>query len=450
MKKVGFVSLGCPKNLVDSEVMMGQLAEAGYQITNSADDADTVVVNTCGFIESAKQESIDAILEATSLKAEGKAKRVVVAGCLVERYRDDLVKELPEVDAFIGTSQVNEILKAADEQFDAKALTITPIGNKSSTYLYDENTPRLRATRSHTAFIKIAEGCDRPCAFCSIPAMRGSFRSRRFGSIVEEARSLAKQGVREVVLIAQDSSRYGEDLGEVDALAALIRALGEIEELEWVRVMYAYPTHISDAFLSAIAETPKAVKYLDMPLQHASRNVLKLMKRGGTRESLERLIARVREKVPGIAIRTTFITGFPGETEEDFEELLAFVRNCRFDNVGVFTYSDEEGTPAYDLPNKIDPKVAEKRRIRLMKEQAKISRQINKAKIGSTFRVMFEGLSQESDLLFQGRLEGQSEEIDGYILINDMPENLEPVIGNIYDVRITEAHDYDLIGEITA
>ena len=449
MKKVGFVSLGCPKNLVDSEVMMGQLAEAGYQITNSADDADTVVVNTCGFIESAKQESIDAILEATSLKAEGKAKRVVVAGCLVERYRDDLVKELPEVDAFIGTSQVNEILKAADEQFDAKALTITPIGNKSSTYLYDESTPRLRATQTHTAFIKIAEGCDRPCAFCSIPNMRGSFRSRRFGSIVEEARNLAKQGVKEVVLIAQDSSRYGEDLGEVDALAALIRALGEIDGLEWVRVMYEYPTHISDGFLAAIAETPKAVKYLDMPLQHASRNVLKLMKRGGTRESLERLIARVREKVPGIAIRTTFITGFPGETEEDFEELLAFVRNCRFDNVGVFTYSDEEGTPAYDLPNKVDRKIAEQRRVRLMKEQAKISRQLNKAKIGNTYRVMFEGLSQESDLLFQGRLEGQAEEIDGYILINDMPDNFEPVVGGLYDVRITEAHDYDLIGEIT-
>lgn len=448
MKKVGFVSLGCPKNLVDSEVMMGQLADAGYQITNKADEADTLVVNTCGFIESAKQESIDAILDATSLKAEGKAKRVIVAGCLVERYRDDLMKELPEVDAFIGTSQVNEILKAADAGFDAKQLTITPVGNKSSTYLYDEYTPRMRATRSHTAFIKIAEGCDRPCAFCSIPSMRGSFRSRRFGSIIEEARNLAKQGVKEVVLIAQDSSRYGEDLGEVDALAALIRALGEIEDLEWVRVMYAYPTHISDAFLSAIAETPKAVKYLDMPLQHASRNVLKLMKRGGTRESLEKLITRVREKVPGIAIRTTFITGFPGETEEDFEELVKFIQNCCFENVGVFTYSDEEGTPAYDLPDKVDPKIAEKRKKRLMKEQAKISKQLNTAKVGNTYRVLFEGLSQESDLLFQGRLEGQAEEIDGYILINDMPENFAPVIGNIYDVRITEAHEYDLVGEI--
>jgi len=250
------------------------------------------------------------------------------------------------------------------------------------------------------------------------------------------------------VLIAQDSSRYGEDLGEVDALAALIRALGEIDDIEWVRVMYAYPTHISDAFLAAIAETPKAVKYLDMPLQHASRNVLKLMKRGGTRESLEKLIRRVRDKVPGIAIRTTFITGFPGETEEDFEELMAFVGNCRFDNVGVFTYSDEEGTPAYDLSDKVDPKIAKHRRNRLMKEQAKISRQLNRAKIGSTYKVMFEGISQESDLLFQGRLESQTQDIDGYILINNMPDDFQPHMGEIYDVRITEAHDYDLIGEI--
>ncbi|MBA3351107.1 MAG: 30S ribosomal protein S12 methylthiotransferase RimO [Blastocatellia bacterium] len=450
MKKVGFVSLGCPKNLVDSEVMMGTLAEAGYEITNNAADAETVVVNTCGFIESAKQESIDAILEATALKAEGKAKRVIVAGCLVERYRDDLMKELPDVDAFIGTSQVGEILKAADDRFDAKQLTLTPIGNKTATYLYDFDTPRYRATDSHTAFIKIAEGCDRPCAFCSIPGMRGSFRSRRFGSIIEEARNLAKQGVKEIVLIAQDSSRYGEDLGEVDALAALIRALGEIDELEWVRVMYAYPTHISDAFLAAIADTPKAVKYLDMPLQHASRNVLKLMKRGGNRESLERLLARVRERVPGVAIRTTFITGFPGETDEDFEELMAFVRNCRFDNLGVFTYSDEEGTAAYDLPDKVDPKIAKQRRNRLMKEQAKISKQVNKAKIGKTYKVLFEGLSQESDLLFHGRLEGQTQEIDGHILINDMPVDLDPKIGSIYNVRITEAFEYDLVGEIVA
>ena len=448
MKKVGFVSLGCPKNLVDSEVMMGQLAEAGYEITNDAEQADTIVVNTCGFIETAKQESVDAILEATRLKTEGKATRVIAAGCLVERYRDELVKELPEVDAFIGTSQVEQILDAADEEFDVSELLNKPVGDKTATYLYDFDTPRFRATDSHTAFIKIAEGCDRPCAFCSIPGMRGSFRSRRFGSIIDEARQLGRQGVKEIVLIAQDSSRYGEDLGQVDALAALIRALGEIDEIEWVRVMYAYPTHISDAFLAAIAETPKAVKYLDMPLQHASRNVLKLMKRGGTRESLERLIARVRERVPGITIRTTFITGFPGETEEEFNELLEFVRNCRFDNVGVFTYSDEEGTDAYLLPNKVDSRTAKRRRNALMKEQAKISKRLNRAKVGNVYKVLFEGLSQESDLLFQGRLEGQTQEIDGYILINDMPEGFDPQIGAIYDVKITEAYDYDLIGEI--
>ena len=448
MKKIGFVSLGCPKNLVDSEVMMGQLKEAGYEITNNAEEAETLVVNTCGFIESAKAESIEAILEATNAKAEGKAKRVVVAGCLVERYRDDLMKELPEVDAFIGTNELNRILDAADVTKNFRELPLLPIGNKTATYLYDFDTPRYRATDSYTAFIKIAEGCDRPCAFCSIPQMRGSFRSRRFGSILKEAEDLAKQGVKEIVLIAQDSSRFGEDLGEVDALAKLIRALGEIKDLQWIRVMYAYPTHISDAFLEAIAETPKAVKYLDMPLQHASRKVLKLMKRGGTRESLEKLIKRVREKVPGITIRTTFITGFPGETDEDFTELMTFIRNCEFDNVGVFTYSDEEGTPAYELPDKVEAKTAKRRQTELMKEQAKISKRKNKAKIGKTFPVLFEGISQESDLLFQGRLEGQAQEIDGYILINDMPENFEPKVGEIYKVEITEAHDYDLIGKI--
>lgn len=448
MKKVGFVSLGCPKNLVDSEVMMGQLKSGGYEITSNEAEADIIVVNTCGFIESAKQESISAILDATHLKTTGKARRVVVAGCLVERYRDDLIKELPEVDAFIGTNQITDILRAADEAENFKTLALPVIGNKSATYIYDETTPRMRATDSHTAFIKIAEGCDRPCAFCSIPGMRGSFRSRRFGSILKEAEDLAAQGVKEIVLIAQDSSRYGEDLGEIDALAKLIRALGEIKDLEWIRVMYAYPTHISDAFLNAVAETPKVVKYLDMPLQHASRDVLRLMKRGGNRESLEKLIRRVRDKIPEVTIRTTFITGFPGETETDFEELMVFVRNCEFDNVGVFTYSDEEGTAAYELPNKVDVKTAKQRRVRLMKEQAKISKRKNLAKIGNVYRVIFEGNSAESDLLWQGRLEGQAQEIDGYILINDAPELLEPQVGEFYNVKITEAHNYDLIGEI--
>src|SRR6187431_179986 len=362
MKKVGFVSLGCPKNLVDSEVMMGQLQQKGYQITANAEDADTIVVNTCGFIDSAKQESIDAILEAARLKTEGKAQRLVVAGCLVERYRDDLKSSLPEVDAFIGTSQINDILAVCDPKTDTRSLPVIPLGNQSATYLYDESTPRILATPGHYAFIKIAEGCDRPCAFCFIPQMRGHFRSRRFGSLVAEAHQLAEEGVKELILVAQDSSRYGEDLGKLDALAHLLRELSHTQGIEWVRVMYTYPTHISDGFLDVLATEPKAVKYLDMPLQHASQNVLKLMKRGGNRASLQRLIERVRARVPGIAVRTTFITGFPGETEEDFEELLKFVKNVEFDRVGVFTYSDEEGTAAYDLPNKVDPKLAKQRR----------------------------------------------------------------------------------------
>jgi ribosomal protein S12 methylthiotransferase len=448
MTKIGFISLGCPKNLVDSEVMMGQLKQNGYEITANAKEADTVVVNTCGFIESAKQESIDTILEAARLKTGGKATRLIVAGCLVERYRDELKAAMPEVDAFIGTSQINDILSVCDPRTNTRSLPVIPIGNQSATYLYDESTPRVLATPSHYAFIKIAEGCDRPCAFCFIPQMRGHFRSRRFGSIVAEAQQLAEEGVKELILVAQDSSRYGEDLGKQDALAHLLRELAHTAGIEWVRVMYTYPTHISDGFLDVLTEEPKAVKYLDMPLQHASQNVLKLMKRGGNRASLERLIERVRQRVPGIAVRTTFITGFPGETDADFEELLAFVKNVEFDRVGVFTYSDEEGTPAYNLPSKVEPKIAKQRRARLMKEQAKISRRKNKARIGKTVSVLFEGESKESELLWQGRMETQAPDIDGCVLISDAPEGLTPQPGDLVNVLITDAQEYDLVGRI--
>src|SRR5256714_1309086 len=448
MNKVGFISLGCPKNLVDSEVMMGQLKENGYEITGNAQDADTVVVNTCGFIDSAKKESIEAILEAARLKTSGKAKRLIVAGCLVERYRDELKAEMPEVDAFIGTSQINDILAVCDPKTDTRSLPVVSLGNQSATYLYDESTPRVLATPSHYAFIKIAEGCDRPCAFCFIPQMRGHFRSRRFGSIVAEAQQLAEEGVKELILVAQDSSRYGEDLGKSDALAHLLRELAHTDGIEWVRVMYTYPTHISDEFLNVLAEEPKAVKYLDMPLQHASHNVLKLMKRGGNRGSLERLIERVRKRVPGIGVRTTFITGFPDETEEDFAELMTFVKNVEFDRVGVFTYSDEEGTPAFDLPNKVDPKIAKRRRDRLMKEQAKIAKRKHKGMIGKTVRVIFEGESNESELLWQGRMETQAPDIDGCVLINDVPEDFTPQTGQLVKVLITEALDYDMLGRV--
>jgi ribosomal protein S12 methylthiotransferase len=448
MNKVGFISLGCPKNLVDSEVMMGQLKQNGYQITADAEEADTIVVNTCGFIDAAKKESIEAILEAAQLKTNGQARRLVVAGCLVERYRDELKAEMPEVDAFIGTSQITDILKVCDAKTNPRSLPVLPLGNQSATYLYDESTPRVLATPSHYAYLKIAEGCDRPCAFCFIPQMRGHFRSRRFGSIIAEAHQLAEEGVKELILVAQDSSRYGEDLGKQDALAHLLRQLSHADGIEWVRVMYTYPTHISDAFLDVLAAEPKAVKYLDMPLQHASQRVLKLMKRGGNRGSLERLIERVRRRVPEIAVRTTFITGFPGETEEDFGELLAFVRHVEFDRVGVFTYSDEEGTPAFKLPNKVDLKIAKRRRDQLMKEQSKISGRKNKARVGQTVRVLFEGEATESELLWQGRMQTQAPDIDGCVLINDAPEGVVAQPGDFVNVMIEAAHEYDLIGRI--
>ena len=449
MKKVGFISLGCPKNLVDSEVMMGHLQQNGYQITSDATDAETIVVNTCGFIDSAKKESIDAILEAARLKTEGGAKRLIVAGCLVERYRDELKAEMPEVDAFIGTNQINDILTVCDPKTNTRSLPIVQLGNQTSTYLYDESTPRVLATPAYFAFVKIAEGCDRPCAFCFIPQMRGHFRSRRFGSIVAEAHQLAEEGVKEIILVAQDSSRYGEDLGKQDALARLLRELARVDGIEWVRVMYTYPTHISDAFLDVLAEEPRAVKYLDMPLQHASQNVLKLMKRGGNRGSLERLIERVRGRVPGIAVRTTFITGFPGETEADFEALMGFVKNVEFDRVGVFTYSDEEGTPAFALPDKVPGRIAARRRTALMKQQARISRRKNKQRVGEVVRVLFEGESKESELLWQGRMETQAPDIDGCVLINDVPDGVLPEPGDFVNVEITEAHEYDLIGRIS-
>jgi len=450
MKKVGFISLGCPKNLVDSEVMMGHLKQNGYQITADAADAETVVVNTCGFIDSAKKESIDTILEAAQLKTNGQAKRIIVAGCLVERYRDELKAAIPEVDAFIGTNQINDILAVCDPKTNTRSLPVVPIGNQSATYLYDESTPRVLATPSHYAFVKIAEGCDRPCAFCFIPQMRGHFRSRRFGSIVAEVHQLAEEGIKEIILVAQDSSRYGEDLGKQDALARLLRELSHVDGIEWVRVMYTYPTHISDAFLDVLAEEPKAVKYLDMPLQHASQNVLKLMKRGGNRKSLERLIERVRQRVPGIAVRTTFISGFPGETEDDFKELMSFIKNVEFDRVGVFTYSDEEGTPAFALAEKVPHRIAARRRNALMKEQAKISRRKNKARVGEVVPVLFEGESKESELLWQGRMETQAPDIDGCVLINDVPDGMVPAAGELVSVEVTEGHEYDLIGRIVS
>lgn len=453
VQKIGFVSLGCPKNLVDSEVMMGQLKQRGYELTTVREDADVMVVNTCGFIQTAKEESIRTILEMAELKESANLKRLVVAGCLVERYRQDLLNQLPEVDAVLGTSELDKIVAAVDPAAVAAQDAAFVASNAwmtrgLPTYLYDETTPRVLATPRHFAYLKIAEGCDHTCGFCAIPQMRGKYRSRRAGSIVNEAEQLAAQGIKEIILISQDSTQYGLDLGLKDGLADLLRALARIDGIEWIRVMYTYPNSLSDATLRVMAEEPKVCKYLDMPLQHASAAVLKRMRRGGNRQLLEKLLARARDIVPGIALRTTLIVGFPGETDEDFNELMQFVQDVQFDRLGVFTYSDEEGTHGFDLDDKVPAATMRSRRAKLMREQAKISKRRNKAIIGKRFRAMLEGVSEESDLLLQARLESQAPEVDGHVLINDLPEGFTARPGDMLEIEITEAHNYDLVARV--
>lgn len=438
--KIGFVSLGCPKNLVDSEVMMGQLAAHGHELTASPEDAEVIVVNTCSFINPAKQESVDTIIEMGRYKESGQAKRLVVAGCLVERFRGEIEANLPEVDAMVGTNEIEKIIEACEgEKF-------TP---ESTPYLYHDLSPRVLTTGRYSAYIKIAEGCDHPCTFCVIPQFRGNFRSRRFESIVSEATRLFGQGVRELNLIGQDTTSYGEDLGIKDGLAHLLGRLATIETPfeKWVRFLYCYPNRVTQQLLDTIAEHDGLVKYIDMPLQHASRNVLKLMKRGSSGDFFLKLLERVRATIPGVAIRTSMIVGFPGETKEDFEELVQFVEAARFDRLGVFKYSDEETSKSFELGAKVDGRTIHNRQQRLMAVQRKISRKVNQSLIGREFPILIEGPSEETDLLWQGRLPSQAPEIDGYCLINDVSDGALAK-GQIRRIRITEAHDYDLIGEV--
>ncbi|HEU4390728.1 MAG TPA: 30S ribosomal protein S12 methylthiotransferase RimO [Blastocatellia bacterium] len=447
-KKVGMVSLGCPKNLVDSEVMMGLLARNGFELTNDPANAEVVVVNTCGFIESARQESVDTILEMAQFKQSGKLERLVVAGCLVERFREQLQLEMPEIDSCIGVNQLKDVLNAVSPN-GVKSLPVYSEGTAvPELYLYDETTPRLRATAPYTAYIKIAEGCDHTCAFCIIPKLRGSFRSRSPESIIKEAEMLAEQGVKEVVLISQDTTNYGTDLDLESGLARLVEALARVGGIEWVRFLYCYPTNITDDLLRVVADNPNVCSYFDIPLQHASRRVLARMRRGGSREHYERLIERIRSRVPGAAVRTTFIVGFPGETDDDFQELVDFVRRVKFDRVGVFTYSDEDKSPAFDLDGKVDSRHARQREQMLMTEQARISQRKNRDMKGSRIRVLLEGRSRESDLLLEGRMESQAPEIDGCVLINDVASGVEPHPGQFVTVEVTGAHEYDLIGRI--
>ncbi|MEK7406001.1 MAG: 30S ribosomal protein S12 methylthiotransferase RimO [Acidobacteriota bacterium] len=439
--KVGFVSLGCPKNLVDTEVMMGQLAARGHELTPSPAEADVIVVNTCGFIDPAKQESVDAILEMAGYKKSGRAQRLVVAGCLVERFGGQIRRSLPEVDAVIGTNQVEQIVAACEG---------TPAAtNAAEPYLYHEGTPRVLATPRHYAYIKIAEGCDHPCTFCVIPQYRGRFRSRRPDSVVAEAARLFSQGAREINLIGQDTTSYGDDLGLQHGLPALLERLAAIETPgdKWVRFLYAYPNKITPRLLETMAAHRSLVPYIDLPLQHASAAVLKRMKRGASGDIFLRLVERIRRTIPGVAIRTSFIVGFPGETAKDFEELCEFVQAARFDHLGVFGYSDEDTSVSYDLDRKVDARAIYNRRRRLMAIQRKISRARTRALVGREPAIMVEGPSRETDLLFEGRLATQAPEIDGVCLINDV-EGAAAAPGQIRRFRVTEAHDYDLVGTL--
>ncbi len=469
--KVGFVSLGCPKNLVDSEVMMGLLARAGAEITARAEEADVIVVNTCSFIDTAQQESVNTILEMAGHKAAGRAKKLVVAGCLVERFRSEIRKNIPEVDAVVGTGELESILSAAGmapappangnspfvvlpsrpeaaaraeqgrftrEQWDG---AIADLPN----YLYDENTPRVLATPRWSAYIKIAEGCDHPCSFCIIPQLRGKFRSRRFESVVAEAERLAQSGVREITLIGQDTTCYGEDLGLKDALPLLLERLALIEELRWIRFLYAYPNKITGRLLEAITGHEKICSYIDVPLQHASPAVLKRMKRGGGYEVFLRSIEKMRRTIPGLTLRTSLIAGFPGETERDLDELCEFVRAAEFDWLGVFSYSDEDGAASYGLHGKVPAGEIERRRRKLMQIQKQISRRKKKALVGRRFELLLEGASAETELLWEGRTEMHAPEIDGKVFVNVFGDHADVRPGEFHPCEVTEAHDYDLV-----
>lgn len=433
---------------------MGLLEKANYTFTTNKEEAEVLIVNTCSFIDAAKQESIDTILEMAEHKKQGTCKRLIVTGCLVERYRKELAAELPEIDALLGTNEVEKIVDAVAgrKRRSLPVLNVTideasvATSERSSAYLYTDATPRKLTTASFTAYIKISEGCDHPCTFCIIPKLRGSFRSRRPESIIREAERLAEQGVKEIVLVAQDSTYYGEDLGLRDGLAHLLRSIVKVDGIEWIRFLYSYPSRLSDKVLDVIAEESKVCKYVDIPLQHASSRMLKAMKRPGNRRYVEQLVERIRRRVPGITLRTTFIVGFPGETEEDFEELMDFCRQAKFERLGAFVYSDEEGTDAYEFEDKVPTRTALSRQKRLMQLQSQISRRLNKRLVGKTFRALFEGCSKETELLWQARLESQAPEIDGYVLINDAAYT--PMPGSFVNVEITQAYDYDLVGRI--
>lgn len=447
MTKIAFVSLGCSKNLVDTEVMLGHLDAAGCVFTTDPAEAEVLVVNTCGFIEAAREESIRTILAAAEHKRTGALRRLVVAGCMVQRYGEELRRELPEVDAFVDLDELPAIVGAAGLPAPARPRSDLPIvssGPRPATFLYGAETPRRLATPRWTAYVKIAEGCDHTCSFCAIPAFRGAFRSRPEEDVIAEATALARRGVREINLVAQDSSHYGRDRGERDALPRLLRGLDAVEALRWIRVHYLYPNTVTDGLVDAMASLPRVVKYVDLPLQHAHPETLRRMRRGGSAASHAALLERFRSAMPEGALRTTLIVGFPGETDGEFRELCDFVREVRFDHLGVFAYSHETSTSAHELADDVPAEVKEERRATLMEIQQEIVAAAHREKLGRVVEAVVEGPHEETDLLLAARMTTQAPEVDGRILVND--GTAAP--GSFVKVELTEVAGYDLVGGI--
>ena len=440
-EKVSMVSLGCPKNLVDAEVMLGVLADKGYEITTEEKDADIIIVNTCSFIKEAREESVEVILDLADRKHDGRCHTLIVAGCLPQRYQEELAKELPEVDIFIGTGDYPKIAEVLAER-SAEAGQIKYVGDPN--YIFDETLPRLNSSPAWYAYLKIGEGCSNCCTYCAIPAIRGAYRSRPQEALLAEAEKLVAGGSRELILVSQDTTRYGSDLGEGVNLASLVKELAKIKDLHWIRLLYTYPDGIDDELIELLATEPKLCKYLDIPIQHISTAVLKRMNRRSTGEQIRNLVTRLREKVPGIALRTSLIVGFPGETVEDFTELLRFVEQTRFERLGVFCYSKEEGTKAAEMEDQISERVKRERHRKLMRMQSRVSFRINRGLVGTVEQVIVEGYSDETDLLLKGRTSRQAPDIDGQVYITSGRAD----VGDIVNCRITDSSDYDLVAEM--
>ncbi|GFO59854.1 ribosomal protein S12 methylthiotransferase RimO [Geomonas silvestris] len=440
-EKVSLVSLGCPKNLVDAEVMLGYLAQAGFEVTTDEMQADIIIVNTCSFIKEAKQESIDTILDLADRKHDGNCNLLIVTGCLPQRYQEELARELPEVDIFVGTGDYPRIVEiVAEKRGSTEQLCYTGDPN----FVYNDELPRMQSSPHYTAYLKIAEGCSNRCSYCVIPSLRGDHRSRPLQSLLQEAAGLVAGGVKELNLIAQDITAYGKDLVDKPTLEQLVQELAKMEGLKWIRLLYAYPDGVTDSLIQLMKNEPKVCKYLDLPIQHISDPILKRMGRRSGEAQIRELITKLRTEIPDIAIRTSLIVGFPGETNEDFKTLLQYVEETRFDRLGVFCYSREEGTPAAEMPDQVSERVKRERHKKLMRTQARVSFKHNRTLVDSEEEVLVEGYSEETELLLRGRSSRQAPDVDGQVYITAGNAN----VGDIVRLKITDSSDYDLIGEI--